>query len=262
VLHLAAQVAVTTSLVDPRSDFEVNALGTFNVLEAIRFNRIKAPLIYSSTNKVYGKLAETRVIERDGRYFNLDFENGVAETQPVDFVSPYGCSKGAADEYVRDYHSMYGLNTVVFRQSCIYGDRQFGCEDQGWVAWLTIAALTGRPITIYGDGKQVRDLLHVQDLIDAFDAAARKIDVAAGSVYNLGGGPGNAVSVLEVLAYLEHLLGRRLPHDCGDWRNGDQRYYVSDIGRVSHDLDWQPRIGWREGLTRLFNWVVSNQHEF
>ena len=258
VLHLAGQTAVTTSVTDPRRDFEANALGTLNVLEALRRTGAAAPLIFASTNKVYGDLEDVAVVERGGRWTFAERPLGIAETQPLDFHSPYGCSKGAADQYVRDYHRIYGLRTVVLRQSCIYGERQLGIEDQGWVAWFTIAATYGRPITIYGDGKQVRDVLFVDDLLDAFDAAARAIDVAAGRVYNIGGGPDNVLAVREVLTYLEERLGRAIPHARAETRPGDQKVFVSDIRRAAAELGWKPRIGWERGLERLAGWVAAH----
>ena len=190
LLHLAGQVAVTTSVTDPRSDFEINALGTFNVLEAVRASRGRPIVLYASTNKVYGNMEHEGVALRDGRYGYKRLKRGVSETTPLDFHSPYGCSKGAADQYVRDYARIYGLRTVVFRQSCIYGTRQFGIEDQGWVAWFTIAAVLGRKLTIFGDGRQVRDVLFVDDLAECYLQAVERIDRAAGQVYNIGGGRG------------------------------------------------------------------------
>ena len=193
VLHLAGQVAVTSSVADPRTDFEINAQGTLNVLEGMRASGTQAGLLYASTNKVYGNLGELDIVERDGRYAYARRPDGVAEAQPLDFHSPYGCSKGAADQYVRDYHRIYGLRTVVFRQSCIYGYHQFGGEDQGWVAWFIIATQLRRPLTVFGDGKQVRDVLFIDDLLDAFDAAFAPIDTVAGRVYNIRRTPEHAV---------------------------------------------------------------------
>jgi CDP-paratose 2-epimerase len=219
IVHLAAQVAVTTSVTNPREDFEINALGTFNVLEAARLSGRNPIVFYASTNKVYGGMDDVEVEETPTRwqYKNLPF--GCPESQPLDFHSPYGCSKGAGDQYVRDYGRIYGLRTVVFRQSCIYGPRQFGVEDQGWVAWFVIAAVTGRPMAIYGDGKQVRDLLHVYDLLDAYDLALEKIETASGQVYNLGGGPENTISIwTEFGPLLEKMLGKPIPVSRGDWR--------------------------------------------
>lgn len=259
IVHLASQVAVTTSVQDPRTDFECNALGTFNVLEAARLSG-RAPLVlYASTNKVYGGMEELRVEELETRYAYRDYPHGIPETYPLDFHSPYGCSKGAGDQYVRDYARIYGLPTVVFRQSCIYGPHQFGMEDQGWVAWFIIAALLGRPITIYGNGKQVRDVLFVEDLLNAYDAAIARSDRAAGQVYNVGGGPAQQLAVWsEFGPLLEALLGRRVPVTWGEWRPGDQRIYVSDVRKAAQDLGWQPQVGVEEGITRLFAWVSAN----
>lgn len=258
VLHCSGQVAVTTSVADPRTDFDTNALGAFNLLEAARHAKVAAPLIYCSTNKVYGHMEEVGIVERDGRYAYGDRPLGVSESQGLDFHSPYGCSKGAADQYFRDYHRIYGLKTVVFRQSCIYGYRQFGLEDQGWVAWFTIATQLGRPITVYGDGKQVRDVLFIDDLVDAFELAARHIDRTAGRVYNIGGGPENTISLLDLLEYLGQRAGREISWRRGDWRPGDQKVFVSDIRRAAADLGWSPKVGWRRGLGLLYDWVASN----
>ncbi len=261
-LHLAAQVAVTTSIADPRTDFEINALGTLNVLEAAHQAGLEAPLIYASTNKVYGEMRDIPIVDSGRRYEYANLPYGIPEEYPLDFHSPYGCSKGSADQYVRDYHRIYGLNTVVFRQSCIYGPRQFGIEDQGWVAWFMIAVETGRPLTIYGDGKQVRDLLQVEDLLDAFEAAARNIESTAGMVYNLGGGPGNAVSLIDVLEFLEQRIGRRIERAGAPARAGDQRVYVSDIRRAERDFGWTPKVDWRTGLKLLHGWVADNRRLF
>jgi CDP-paratose 2-epimerase len=263
VVHLAGQTAVTTSVADPRSDFEDNALGTFNALEAARHAGTDPVFLYASTNKVYGGMEEVAVVEQETRYAYRDFPLGIPETQPLDFHSPYGCSKGAGDQYVRDYARIYGLPTVVLRQSCIYGPRQMGVEDQGWVAWLIIAAVTGRPITIYGDGKQVRDVLFVDDLLDAYDAAVAHVDVAAGQVYNVGGGPAETMSVwAEFGPIVERLMGRAVPVSYADWRPGDQRIYVSDVRRAGRELGWRPRVGVEEGIRRLYEWVVANRHLF
>lgn len=262
VLHLAGQVAVTTSVIDPRSDFETNALGTFNVLEGIRLAGIDAPVIYSSTNKVYGGMENMRIVERNGRYDYANLPNGVPEEQCLDFHSPYGCSKGSGDQYMRDYHRIYGLNTVVFRQSCIYGYRQFGFEDQGWVAWFTIATQMGRPITVYGDGKQVRDILFVEDLLDAYDAAAANIEKAAGHVYNIGGGTENVISLIDLLDHLERQEGQPVAYQRDDWRPGDQRIYVSDIRHAQRELHWTPKVTWQHGLNLIYDWVAANLELF
>lgn len=260
VLHLAGQVAVTTSVVDPRNDFETNALGTLNILELVRESAGNRPtVLFSSTNKVYGGMEDLAVVESGDRYTYRDLPEGVPESRGLDFHSPYGCSKGCADQYVRDYSRIYGLKTVVFRQSCIYGYRQFGVEDQGWVAWFTIAAVLGKDLTIYGDGKQVRDVLFIEDLLAAYDAAWRNIDQVAGRVYNIGGGPGNVLSLRELLAFLSDRLGRAIEADRADWRPGDQRVYISDIRSAAEDLGWRPRVGWEDGVGRLLAWVQEHE---
>ena len=264
IYHLAAQTAVTTSVSDPRTDFEINALGTLNLLEAARQAAGDAVLIYASTNKVYGGLEQLSVAELATRYALVDCPNGVAETHPLDFHSPYGCSKGAADQYVRDYARIYGLRTVVFRQSCIYGPRQMGVEDQGWVAWFVIAAIAGKPITIYGDGKQVRDLLYVDDLVRAYLLATERIEVTRGQVYNLGGGPANTLSIWsEFGPLLSRVVGREvMPQAFCDWRPGDQPVFVTDISKAARDFDWTPRVAVTEGIGRLSEWVRANRELF
>jgi CDP-paratose 2-epimerase len=263
IVHLAGQVAVTTSVTHPREDFEINALGTFNVVEAARLSERKPAVLYASTNKVYGGMEDVRVVERGTRWEYETLPMGCPETQPLDFHSPYGCSKGTGDQYVRDYARIYDLPTVVLRQSCIYGPRQFGVEDQGWVAWMIIAAVTGRPLTIYGDGKQIRDVLHVSDLLDAYDAAIARLDHVKGQVYNLGGGPGNTMSIwTEFGPLLEKLLGRPIPVALGDWRPGDQKVFVADIRKAERELDWKPKVGVEEGVGRLFEWVQKNKEFF
>jgi CDP-paratose 2-epimerase len=263
IVHLAAQVAVTTSVTDPRTDFEINAMGTFNVLEAARLSRRKPAVLYASTNKVYGRMEDVRIAEIDGRYVYEDYPYGVPETRPLDFHSPYGCSKGCGDQYVRDYSRIYGLRTVVFRQSCIYGLRQFGIEDQGWVAWFVIAAVKGLPITIYGDGKQVRDVLFIDDLLNVYDLALANIDKISGEVYNIGGGTEKTISIWrEFGPMLENLLGRPIPTLQGDWRPGDQRVYISDIRKAMRALGWTPKVGVEEGVRRLFEWVQAHPELF
>ncbi len=255
ILHLAAQTAVTTSVADPRTDFEVNALGTFNLLEAARAQS-RAPLVlYASTNKVYGGMEDVVIVERGGRYGYRDLGSGVPETRPLDFHSPYGCSKGAADQYVRDYARIYRLPTVVFRQSCIYGPRQFGTEDQGWLAHFVLTALRGGALTIYGDGKQVRDVLDVDDLVDVFLAAIARREAVSGRVYNIGGGPERTLSLRELIARIETRVGRAVPVSYADWRPGDQRVYVSDIRLAQRDLGWTPKTDVDRGLDRLFAWA-------
>lgn len=262
VLHLAAQVAVTTSVLDPRRDFEINALGTFNILEALRQFAPNATLLNASTNKVYGAMENVRVALNNGRYQYLDMPCGIGESQPLDFHSPYGCSKGTGDQYVKDYAAIYGLKTANFRQSCIYGPRQFGIEDQGWIAWFAIAGVRNRPITIYGDGKQVRDILYIDDLVDCYLKTVEHIDVASGQSYNIGGGPENAVSLLEVIRMLEELFETKLQLFYSGWRPGDQRMFMSDISKAKADLGWEPKIGKNEGIKRLVDWVVSNRSLF
>jgi CDP-paratose 2-epimerase len=259
IFHLAAQVAVTSSVDDPRSDFEVNALGTFNVLEAARSSGRRPTVVFTSTNKVYGGMEDVEIAERPTRYEYAGLPTGVPESRGLDFHSPYGCSKGAADQYVRDYARIYGLPTVVFRMSCIYGPRQFGNEDQGWVAHFAIAAMNGEPITIYGDGKQVRDILYVDDLVRAFRLAVERIDVTAGNVYNIGGGPANTISVWsEFGALLSELAETSVPATFGPWRPGDQLCYVSDTRKAARDLGWEPTVDVEAGVRRLCDWVAAN----
>jgi CDP-paratose 2-epimerase len=263
IIHAAGQVAVTTSVNNPREDFEINALGTFNTLEAARANGKNPIFIYTSTNKVYGGMEEARVEEGDTSYYFADMPQGVSETWPLDFHSPYGCSKGAGDQYVRDYHRIYSLPTVVFRQSAIYGPRQFGVEDQGWLAYFAICVAQGKPVTIYGDGKQVRDLLYIDDLARAFDLAMQNIDRTAGQVYNIGGGPERTLSVwTEARPMLEKLAGHPIEARYGDWRPGDQRIYVSDISRAKADFGWAPEVAPEEGLRRMWEWIQANKALF
>jgi CDP-paratose 2-epimerase len=262
ILHLAAQVAVTTSVANPREDFEINVWGTFNLLEAARLFNPRAVFIYASTNKVYGGMEDLRIGEVAGRYAYLDRPGGIKETRPLDFHSPYGCSKGAADQYCRDYHRIYGLRTVVMRQSCIYGYHQFGIEDQGWVAWFCIATLLDRPITIYGDGKQVRDVLFVDDLVSLYDTAYKNIELTSGKIYNVGGGPEHTLSLHELLGQLEVLKGGKIPVRYDDWRPGDQKVYVSNIHRAEAELGWTPQIPAMEGVARLYDWVGRNRDLF
>ncbi|CAN5552698.1 GDP-mannose 4,6-dehydratase [soil metagenome] len=262
ILHLAGQVAVTSSVANPRHDFLANALGTFNVLEAVRLAKIDAPFVYASTNKVYGGMEDVGVVERNGRYDYRDLRSGIPETFNLDFHSPYGCSKGAADQYVRDYSRIFGLRTVVMRQSCIYGYRQFGLEDQGWVAWFVIAAQFGKPISIYGDGKQVRDILFVDDLVDAYEAAAKRIDQVKGEVFNLGGGARNTISLLDLLEYLGKRVGRPIEFKKQPWRPGDQRCFIADTTKANRQLGWTAKTDWQHGLDQLYDWVAANRALF
>jgi CDP-paratose 2-epimerase len=260
VFHFAAQVAVTTSLVDPIEDFEVNARGTLNLLEALRAQPTPPPLLYTSTNKVYGALEDVSLRRRGRRYIPTDDAiagSGIGEARPLDFHSPYGCSKGAADQYVLDYAHTYGLPAMVFRMSCIYGPHQFGTEDQGWVAHFLIQASQGLPVTLYGDGRQVRDVLFIEDLLDAFLRAQRWIHVESGQAFNIGGGAANTVSLVELLELIGELQGRapEVHHDA--WRPADQRFYVSNTARFEKLTGWRPRVGVREGVRRLAEWLTG-----
>jgi CDP-paratose 2-epimerase len=258
VYHFAAQVAVTTSLADPVHDFEVNARGTLNVLEALRRRRPAPPLLVTSTNKVYGNLGDVELQKVAQRYVPARRDirlTGVNESRPLDFHSPYGCSKGAADQYVLDYCRSYGLPAVVFRMSCIYGPHQFGNEDQGWVAHFIIRARAGNPVAIFGDGCQVRDVLYVQDLVNALTLASDKAEELAGHAFNIGGGPRNTLSLLELLAMMKEQLGLAARTEFGPWRNGDQRYYVSDTRRFETATGWKPQITPQEGVKKLRGWL-------
>jgi CDP-paratose 2-epimerase len=258
VFHFAAQVAVTTSLDDPIDDFEVNARGTLNLLEAVRAQPVPPPLVYTSTNKVYGALEDVPLRRRLQGYEPVDpafAGRGVDESRPLDHHSPYGCSKGSADQYVLDYARTYGLSTIVFRMSCIYGPHQHGTEDQGWVAHFLLRALAGLPITIYGDGCQVRDLLFVEDLVDALLLAQQHMPTESGRAFNIGGGPNNEVSLLELLELIAELNERPPLVQFDGWRLGDQRYYVSDTRRFHRATGWRPSVGVREGVARLAGWL-------
>jgi CDP-paratose 2-epimerase len=261
IFHLAAQVAVTTSLSDPLEDFQINLVGTMNVLEAARLRRI--PAIFASTNKVYGDLADVALELAGDAYRPCDrrlHRTGVDEHRPLDFHTPYGCSKGAADQYVLDYARSFGLQSCVLRMSCIYGPRQMGTEDQGWVAHFLIRALEGEPISIYGDGRQVRDILYVEDAVDAYLAAWRRIRKISGRAFNLGGGPANAVSLLQLIAHIEHLLGRKVAVEFSDWRLGDQRYYVSDAREIRRALGLSAPRPWQSGVAALAQWLSPPKH--
>ncbi|SFR78756.1 SDR family NAD(P)-dependent oxidoreductase [Sphingomonas jatrophae] len=260
VFHMAAQVAVTTSLVDPRDDFTINLEGTLNLLEAVRAQGGEAPIIFASTNKVYGDLADIPFALEGDRYVPEDAEvraHGISEARPLDFHTPYGVSKGAADQYVLDYARSFGLRTAVLRMSCIYGQRQMGTEDQGWVAHFLIRALEGTPITLYGDGYQVRDILDVGDAVDAYLAAWQRIDTVSGRAFNLGGGPDNAVSLRALIAYMGDLLGRPVDLQFDDWRAGDQRYFVADTRSAESALGLAPKRSWRDGVAALADWLAE-----
>lgn len=259
VFHMAAQVAVTTSVINPRNDFEINAFGTFNLLEAIRNSAQRPILINASTNKVYGEIESVNIKPKKARYDYINAPYGVSERMPLDFYSPYGCSKGAADQYILDYSRIYGLKTINFRQSCIYGPRQFGVEDQGWVAHFIISAVLNRPITIYGDGKQVRDVLFVDDLIDAFLSAVKNIKITSGRAYNIGGCPKNSISLLEFIALLEDMLDKEISVGFDNWRPGDQKIYISDIRQARKEFGWKPKIDVKKGIGLLVDWVKENK---
>jgi CDP-paratose 2-epimerase len=258
VFHFAAQVAVTTSLDEPRDDFQVNLGGTFGLLEAVRRHPRPPRLFFTSTNKVYGSLPDVELRRDASRYFPAREEirrHGISEGRPLDFHSPYGCSKGGADQYVLDYARSFGIETVVFRMSCIYGPRQFGTEDQGWVAYFLLRALAGEPITLYGDGRQVRDVLFVEDLVEAFLRAERRLPDIAGQAFNVGGGPDNTVSLLELLDLIAELTGKRPEVEHAPWRVGDQRYYVSDTRRLQELTGWRPQVSVHQGVGRLLQWL-------
>lgn len=259
IIHTAAQVAVTSSITDPMNDFKQNVLGTLHVLEAARGSEKKPHVLFTSTNKVYGEMEDVPVEEQETRYTQRDFPHGLPESHPLDFHSPYGCSKGAADQYVRDYSRIYGFPTTVFRQSCIYGKHQFGIVDQGWVAFLTMQAVFDKPITIYGNGKQVRDLLYVDDLIDAMHLALKKPEESASKIYNMGGGPEQTRSVGEFVSFLGTRLGKEPSISYEEWRPGDQKVYVSDIRKAEHDLGWKPQISFEDGFERMLTWITENR---
>ncbi|TWB48452.1 CDP-paratose 2-epimerase [Rhizobium sp. ERR 922] len=262
VFHLAAQTAVTTSLDHPLHDFETNARGTLNVLEAVRKAGNTAPIIFSSTNKVYGDIHDIAMAGLEDRYIPADEllrEHGFDEDRRLNFCTPYGCSKGVADQYVLDYAKSFGSLTAVLRMSCIYGPRQFGTEDQGWVAHFLIRALNDEAISIYGDGRQVRDILHVDDAVRAYRGLLSSIDEAKGKAFNLGGGPDNAVSIRIVLREIERIIGRPIATMHSDWRVGDQLYFVTNTSALREAIGWAPEISWRDGVRDLCDWLVSNR---
>jgi len=259
IIHEAAQVAVTTSIISPREDFEINALGTFNMLEVMRNYSPDSCFIFASTNKVYGGMDTLEVVERNLRYEYESLAEGIDENFPIDFHSPYGCSKGAADQYVRDYNRIYNLNTVVLRQSCIYGTHQYGVEDQGWVAWFTIASILNKQITIYGDGMQIRDILWIDDLVNLYCSIFENKDLVSGQVFNIGGGPNNTLSLLELISILKKLgcLNTPLNHD--EWRPGDQKVFVGSINKIHKLIGWSPTVCPKEGVEKLVEWVKNNK---
>jgi CDP-paratose 2-epimerase len=259
VYHCAAQVAVTTSLTNPRLDYETNADGTFNLCEALRKSKSDAPVVFCSTNKVYGDLT-LPVVKEKTRYRYKDIA-GIDESYPLETNCPYGGSKIIAEYILDTFHNSFGLKAVKARMSCIYGTRQFGNEDQGWVAWFTIAALTGKQITIYGDGKQVRDILYISDQNEAFELLARKINKTKGQAYNLGGGSDNTISLFELLDIIEELTGKRSKISYDDWRMGDQKVFITDIKKIKA-LGWKPKVNARSGVQALAEWVGKNKHLF
>jgi CDP-paratose 2-epimerase len=261
VFHFAAQVAVTTSLADPREDFDINVRGTINLLDAVRVRNEPVPVIFASTNKVYGDLTDIEFDTLHGRYEPkaLAVRRGIDESRPLDFHTPYGCSKGAADQYVLDYGRSFGVPTAVFRMSCIYGQRQLGTEDQGWVAHFLIRALEGKPLTIYGDGRQVRDILDVGDAVNAYVAALENMDRVKGRAFNLGGGPANAISLIELIEEIRAITGRDVPLHFETWRQGDQRWFVADAAAARAMLDLGEPLGWRNGVGRLAQWLANER---
>lgn len=261
VFHLAAQVAVTTSVVDPRTDFEINAGGTFNVLEAIRQSSNKPLLVFTSTNKVFGDLENLQIDEQETRYVLRDFPHGISASHSLDFHSPYGCSKGAADQYVHDYARIYGLKTVVLRQSCIYGYNQFGIEDQGWIAWFIIAFLTKKSATLYGNGKQVRDVLFIDDLVNLYQLLMDHEETVSGKVYTVGGGADNTLSLLEFIDILKTKHGLSLTYDTASPRPGDQKVFVSDNRALAEAIGWVPVVSCEKGVGLLVAWVQEHLSE-
>lgn len=260
--HLAGQVAVTTSVANPMEDFQINCLGTINLLEAIRKSKNEPVFVYSSTNKVYGGMESANVVEDKDRYEYENLPNGIDELVPLDFHSPYGCSKGAADQYTRDYARIYGLKTLVFRQSCIYGYHQFGIEDQGWLAWFVIQSVLNRPITIFGNGKQVRDVLFIEDLNDAYEKACGNIKKTKGQIYNIGGGPKYRISLLEALDIIKKNTEAKVKISFKEPRPGDQKIYVSDISKAKKDFGWEPKTGIEIGIKKLISWAKENKALF
>lgn len=262
VFHLAAQVAVTTSIENPLYDFDVNVKGTLNILEAIRTNRNHPPVIMTSTNKVYGSLPDISLEKKNNRYSiktNESFEKGIDELRPMDFKSPYGCSKGAADQYVLDYTNTYDMETVVFRMSCIYGPHQYGNEDQGWVAHILNKTVEDDYIHIYGDGCQVRDVLHVNDLLEAMISGWNNIELIRGNAFNIGGGPDRSISILELLDYIKVLHGKKPNIQFAPWRTGDQKFYVSDSSKYKRLTGWYPKIDIESGLEDIYKWILQNR---
>ncbi len=258
VYHLASQVAVTSSIKNPKEDFEINAVGTLNLLESLRKEKANTILIFTSTNKVYGEMKNIPLVEKERRYAFKDLPEGISEEQNLDFHSPYGCSKGTAEQYVRDYSRIYDLRTVVFRMSCIYGIRQMGNEDQGWIAHFLISSLLRKPITIYGNGKQVRDILYIDDLISAFELVVSNIKTTNGMIYNIGGGKDNTISLLELIDEITTTFKIKVKLKFKEWRAGDQKVYISNIKKAYKDFNWKPKINKNQGIQLLFDYLSRN----
>ena len=258
LIHLAGQVAVTESVLDPQKDFEANTIGTFNILEAIRKFSPETIMINASTNKVYGQLDHLKITQQQDRYQFDSMSAGVSEEMPLDFHSPYGCSKGSADQYVVDYARIFSLKTTTFRQSCIYGPRQFGSEDQGWVSWFIYAALSNKPITIYGDGKQVRDILYIDDLIYAYDLAIKKPNQIKGKVFNIGGGAKHSISLMEFIKILSKIMKKDIPYRFASVRPGDQKVYISNTEKINNLLSWEPEVPIETGIENTLKWTEEN----
>lgn len=260
VLHLAGQVAVTKSIKVPKDDFEINALGTINILEALRKHNNKAFFLNASTNKVYGKMDNAKLSVKKKKYQYKDFSKGIDESFPVDFHSPYGCSKGSAEQYVVDYARVYGLKTTSFRQSCIYGVHQYGIEDHGWISWFIIALILKKPFKIFGNGKQVRDILYIDDLIKAYFLAYKNRQKISGEVFNIGGGPSNAISILELFdrlsLYKKDFDKKKL--NFSKWRVGDQKIFISNNNKAKKILNWEPEHSISQGIDKIFNWINKN----
>ena len=262
IIHQAAQVAVTTSITNPRNDFETNILGTFNLLEATRLYSPNAVFQYASTNKVYGEMNKLTVIKEKDRYDYKDQKKGIHENFPIDFHSPYGCSKGSADQYVRDYHRIYGLKTMVLRQSCIYGTNQYGLEEQGWIAWFIIGAILEKKLNIYGDGFQGRDVLWIDDLVNAYEMLYLNSDKTSGEIFNIGGGYKNVLSINKLITYLDELNLLKVKPKNEEWRPGDQKIYISDITKINELTGWSPKINPKIGVEKLTEWCRNNNQLF
>jgi CDP-paratose 2-epimerase len=258
VFLLASQVAVTTSLINPRLDFNSNILGCFNVLEALRNTRAESKVIFSSTNKVYGKLLDLKLnFSKKNGYSLKKYPLGIKESFPVNFVTPYGCSKGAADFYCQDYYKTFNIKTVVMRQSCIYGRMQLGIEDQGWIAWMIIASLLNKPITIYGNGLQVRDALYADDLVDAY-LKSSSTNLSNGQIYNIGGGHKSKISILGLIRFLEKKLNKKIKYKFKAERIGDQKVFISDNKKAYQDFNWVPKTNLEKGLSKTIDWIDTN----